>query len=73
MKKPRAAKVVKDTRMFAHSKCCNSHWELAVDTKTGAWVLECEQCGKGIGPSVQVTGPNMSGCSCADCGKGGGK
>jgi len=34
------------TRMYAHSKCCKSHWELVFDD--GVPMLLCDRCEKPI-------------------------
>lgn len=53
---------------YIHSKCCNSHWELVV--RGDNFSLQCENCGKDIGPSVQVIG-SIEKKECACCGSKG--
>ena len=55
--------------LFIHSSCCNAHWELVC--RETIYSLECEKCGKDIGPQIKVEGPNLDGCRCKDCEKGG--
>ena len=47
-------------QFFVHSKCCMAHWELVVED--GKYSLQCENCGKPIGPSVKITGPTDVSC-----------
>jgi hypothetical protein len=55
-------------KMFLHSKCCGGHWELARN-EDGSYDLEYLECGKPVGPSVKVTGPELGDCECEECKK----
>lgn len=55
-------------KMFIHSKCCTGHWEL-VKNENGKYGLECVICGKSIGSSIHVTGPELENCECEECKK----
>lgn len=39
--------------MYAHSKCCNAHWEL-VCTDEGKAELHCEECNENIGSILKL-------------------
>jgi len=51
--------------LFIHSRCCEAHWELVV--VGNKYELQCEKCGKPIGNSIKIKGPNMSKCGCEIC------
>lgn len=54
--------------MYAHSLCCNGHWELMYSMKTKQWSLVCEECKK---PAKGITlyGPEIDGGQCVCCGE----
>lgn len=54
--------------MYAHSLCCNGHWELMYSTKTKQWSLVCEECKKPLG-GITITGPEVDGKKCGYCGE----
>lgn len=47
------------------SPCHNVSYELVI-LEDGSWALLCEECGEEY-RDVLVTGPDMSGCECAEC------
>jgi hypothetical protein len=52
--------------MYAHSKCCDAHWELCHDMHTKRWFLACEKCEKEIG-NIFISGPEIDGkCACCE-------
>lgn len=52
------------SKMFIRSKCCLGNWQLEMQDGNKFRLL-CEKCGKDIGPSVKVTGPQIEEkCAC---------
>jgi rRNA maturation endonuclease Nob1 len=63
----RTAKMEKGN-LFAHSLCCNAHWELMYSMDTKQWSLVCEECKKPVG-GITLSGPQIDGKQCACCGE----
>ena len=55
-------------QLFIHSRCCDKHWELKFED--GKYDLVCEGCNKSIGSGIVVSGPDLTGCHCKECGAG---
>jgi len=48
-KKGKKHKIEKEDLIFAHSRCCGSHWKLIFDNTLNAFLLVCNICGNPIG------------------------
>lgn len=56
----------KDKYLYAHTGCCNAHWEVVYDTETKGFHLECEQCGR-MSSEFTVEGPEFEHPPTCDC------
>lgn len=55
---------IKNNVVYAHSKCCNAHWEVCYSLHDKRWFLACEKCEQEIG-GITLSGPEIDGtCSC---------
>ena len=56
-----------DEMLFIHSRCHCKHWELVYDKHTKQYDLQCEVCGKSVGPEISISGPSLQDCECEVC------